>query len=318
MNSTIKASDLLLEAVRRHNIHLSLLVADTALWANPAFHARLLADSRSPALFPNVRRARIGQGEKRGQVVDGVRFDDNSYANLAIKRACGLGKAAEGFEACHIWPRTCYDERYHTAVANLVLVPRALASLTDHDSEIQGALQYRASELYGWWPDDSPRPTKPDFYPATWRAPQPDVAIVGTRATSPKPGLTGSPPSQESHQLLSERIANWSRKPGSNVHRIIALVLKSSGGISRHDLVKQMSEVTQSKNPKGAVASLLTISGNAYGRVFAECDGIIRLHPQVEGQVRSLTWSAGPVPSRTSTGDKFLLGSRVERPATDS
>ena len=24
---------------------------------------------------------------------------------------------------CHLWPETCYDERYHTSLANLVLPP---------------------------------------------------------------------------------------------------------------------------------------------------------------------------------------------------
>lgn len=177
MKAIVDASDLLKEAVERRNIHMSLLVADTGLWVNPEFHQRLLRDTGSVALFPNVRRARLGQGERRGQIVDGgVRLDDNSYANLAIKRATGLGKSAKGFEACHIWPLTCYKERYHTAVANLVLLPRALAGLTDHDIEIQKALQYRAFELYGWHPEEMPQPVKPIFYPAEWRDPLPDPA----------------------------------------------------------------------------------------------------------------------------------------------
>lgn len=177
MNTVVDASDLLKEAVERRNIHMSLLVADTGLWANPEFHQRLLRDTRAVALFPNVRRARLGQGERRGQIVEGgVRLDDNSYANLAIKRATGLGKSAKGFEACHIWPLTCYEERYHTAVANIVLLPRALAGLTDHDIEIQKALQYRAFELYGWHPEEEPQPVKPIFYPAEWRNPLPDPA----------------------------------------------------------------------------------------------------------------------------------------------
>ena len=92
MKPNLDASVLLLEAVRRHKIHLSLLVADTGLWVNPEFHARLLRDTGSAAVFPKIRRARAGQGEKRGQVVNGIRFDDNTYANVAIKRAVGLGR----------------------------------------------------------------------------------------------------------------------------------------------------------------------------------------------------------------------------------
>ena len=175
MKSKVIASDLLLESVHRHGIHLSVLVADTGLWANPDFHQRLVRDTGSAAMFPKVRRARIGQGEQRGQIIQGIRLDDNSYANVAIKRAIGLGKSAVGFETCHIWPLTCYDERYHTAPANIVLLPRALAGLSDHDNEIQKALQYRSFELYRWWPAGMDEPTRPDFYPVSWRAPLPDV-----------------------------------------------------------------------------------------------------------------------------------------------
>jgi hypothetical protein len=172
----VDASKLLLEAVERHKIHLSLLVADTGFWVSPEFHKRLLQDTGSAAVFPKVRRAR-GQGEQRGQIVDGVQLDDNTYANIAIKRAAGLGKSAKGFETCHIWPRTCYDERYHTAIANIVLLPRALAGLSDHDIEIQKALQYRAFELYEWYPEGMPQPVKPEFYPTEWREPLPDPAV---------------------------------------------------------------------------------------------------------------------------------------------
>lgn len=296
MRSKIVASELLVEAVKRHNIHLSLLVADTGLWVNPEFHHRLVRDTGSAAMFPMVRRARIGQGEQRGQFDNnGVRFDDNSYANRAIKSAAGLGKSAVGFEACHIWPLTCYDERYHTAIANIVLLPRALAGLSDHAIEVQTALQYRALELYGWFPEKMPQPVKPEFYPSKWREPQPDTLNVRTPHTdSASSRSTSDQPAQEKHRELEDRIVDWSRSPALNVHKIIALVVQSHGGISRSDLVRRVADDTQSKDPYGAVASLLTDSGNAYGRVFAKDDeGIITIHPEIEKHVRSLTWNVG-------------------------
>lgn len=294
MKPKITASELLLEAVRRHNIHLSLLVADTGLWANPECHHRLIRDTGVAAMYPKVRRARIGQGEQRGQIVDGVRLDDNSYANLAIKRALGLGKLAEGFEACHIWPLTCYDERYHTAPANIVLLPRALAGLSDHDAEIQKALQYRAFKLYSWWPEQMPQPIQPDFYPEQWREPRPDAAVVRLPHRRPAASVAFlDKTSQEKHRELADRIRDWSRRPELNVHKIIALVAQAHGSLSRNDLVRQVGLVTRSRNPYGAVASLLTDSGNAYGRVFVDDDGFIQIHPEVEAQVSELTWSAG-------------------------
>lgn len=292
MKPTVIASELLHEALRRHDIHLSVLVADTGLWVNPEFHGRLLRDTGSAAVFPKVRRARIGQGEQVGQIIDGVRMDSNNYANVAIKRALGLGKSAKGFEACHIWPLTCYDERYHTAVANIVLLPRALGGLSDHDDEIQKTLKYRAFELYDWWPEEMPPPTKPDFYPSEWREPQPDIRAKAPRRRST--GTTGrDKTSQERRRTLADRITHWSTRPDLNVHKIIALVAGARGGIGRNDLVRRVGEVTGSKNPYGAVASLLTESGNAYGRVFADNGDIIRIHPEVEDQVRALSWNAG-------------------------
>lgn len=174
MPTPLDAAVLLREATRRHGIHLSVLVADTGLWASPDVHRYLLAENGTGAFFPNTRRYRAGIGERRAEVRDGVRLDDNSYANHALKQALGLGRGgAVGFEVCHVWPKSCYDARYHTAVANLVLLPRPLAGLSDHDEEVGAALRYRSYELYGWHPAEEPPPTRPAFYPDAWRAPEP-------------------------------------------------------------------------------------------------------------------------------------------------
>ena len=166
-------SSLLKEAAKKHGINLSVLVAETSLWANPEVHRQLLKDNKNGAFYPNVRRAKKGEGIET--LVGGVRLDGNTYANYAIKYAIGIPPKSEGkiigFETCHIWPLTCYDEKYHTAIPNLVLLPAPLASLTDHDSEIQAILQYRSFELYKWIPNGKQRPQKPENYPTCWRRP---------------------------------------------------------------------------------------------------------------------------------------------------
>ena len=87
-------------------------------------------------------------------------------------RHLGLGRTgADGFEACHIWPGSAYDPTCHTVLANLLLLPRPLASLSDHDVNIQAALKYRAFELYGWYPPTEQVPVKPEHYPKEWREP---------------------------------------------------------------------------------------------------------------------------------------------------
>lgn len=291
------ASEMLLEAANRHQIHLSLLVAETGLWVHPDVHARIVRETGKAAMFPHVRRARIGQGEKRGDILDGVRLDDNSYANVALKRALGLHRLQlEGFEACHIWPRTCYDERFHTVIANLVLLPRALAGLSDHDLEIQASLQYRAYELYAWHPDGTPVPEKPSFYPSHWRTPESRSYFARHRSLPRVRPISDQScfdddMSAEERASVIRKAQEWALKPHLNVHRIIAIVVRSGNGMSRDDLVKEVARSTNSQNAYGSVASLLTSKGNAYGRVLEDVGGVIRIHSAVEQEVRSLRWS---------------------------
>ena len=178
-------------------------------------------------------------------------------------------------------------------MANIVLLPRALAGLSDHDSEVQRALQYRALELYSWWPEGLPEPTKPDFYPPVWRDPLPDPAVSPPRRRSVTTRPRRDRASTERSRTLPDRIRAWSGKPALNVHKIIALVVRAESGIPRDGLVQSVSRVTQSKSAYGAVASLLTDSGNAYGLVFEDVNGVIRLHPDVAELVLSLPWRVG-------------------------
>ena len=77
----------------------------------------------------------------------------------------------KNYAVCHVWPGTCYDERYHTSIANLILVPSAIAGLTDHDPLTTQAIKYRAYELYGWHPEGVERPVRPHGYPSMWPEP---------------------------------------------------------------------------------------------------------------------------------------------------
>ena len=111
----------------------------------------------------NCRYKRVQRPNKRGDEENGVKLDDNTYANNAIKSAvlAGLkiygidpGKIKfYGYEACHIWPRTCYNEKYHTSVANLVLLPREIAGLTDHCKAVEDLLKYEAFNRFRFKPD---------------------------------------------------------------------------------------------------------------------------------------------------------------------
>ena len=96
--------------------------------------------------------------------------DDNSNANKYIKMAilesyrrkypnnpiflnATIDSLKNGYEACHIWDLPG-DRRYYTSIGNLVLVPRALAQLTDHNKAVKNLLRYEAIQRFDFQPDD--------------------------------------------------------------------------------------------------------------------------------------------------------------------
>lgn len=202
-DSITPALEALREATRRLGYSLPTLIAETGLWAHPSEHSRRVTIANpTGAVSPHVRRARLGSGEAAGVVVDGVRLDRNNYAAAAIRAAIGRD-ALGGYEACHIWPGTCYDRRYHTVLANLVLIPGPLAGLTDHDPDVIAALEYRSWELYAWYPLEAAQPTKPADYPTNWREPT-ARARSQARARNAVPAVRQ--PGQISHRDVMRRL----------------------------------------------------------------------------------------------------------------
>ena len=123
----------------------------------------------------NCKYKRATNGKLRRQTINGIILDDNTMANQAIKKAVLKGlekygihktdiKIFKGFEACHIWEKTCYDERYHTCVANLVLIPREIAGLTDHCDAVKELLKYESFNRFGFKPDEEDPPNEPKNY----------------------------------------------------------------------------------------------------------------------------------------------------------
>jgi hypothetical protein len=164
-------NDELTFAAKKLNCDLVSLVAETALWAPPEYIEQMLQERKSVVMYPNIRRKK--SDEERSAVIDGIKVDDNVYANTAIKRALGINrKEIEGYDTCHIWPDTCYDERFHTAIPNLVLLPSAIAGLSDFFDDVIRALKFHSFELYGWYPEGEDEPTKPANYPVNWQEPR--------------------------------------------------------------------------------------------------------------------------------------------------
>ena len=167
------------KALQKLNINLGCLIAETSIWASPDVCKQLINETGNVVWFPNLRRGR--SGEKKGSIIDNIKIDDNTYANYAIKNAVGIKRTGiENYNTCHIWPNTCHNERYHTAIPNLVLIPNSIAGLSDHSEEVKKILQYRSFELYGWYPEEEQKPAKPRNYPTNWQEP----------SIAPKGGIT--------------------------------------------------------------------------------------------------------------------------------
>jgi hypothetical protein len=160
----VNGDDILRRATAALGIDLPRLVAKSAIWVDQTVFLVRRRQHLHAAWFPDCRRGT--KGEPRRGLVDGVRFDDNTMANLAIKLAVfGSRERCTHLHVCHVWPETCYDVRYHTGLANLVLLPAPLAGLSDHHETVAACLRYRSYELFGWHPEEVGPPLKPAGYP---------------------------------------------------------------------------------------------------------------------------------------------------------
>ena len=162
--SEYKAEDVLKDALKVENCeHLLRLVARTSLWATKEEYIECLKNG-STAKHPHIRRKY--PYEERGKGDNNTRLDDNSYPNAQMKASLKRQRIKPiGYETCHIWERTCYDPRYHTCYANLVLLPRAIASLSDHNEEVKALLRWYAYERFDHFlPENKTLPPKPENY----------------------------------------------------------------------------------------------------------------------------------------------------------
>ena len=162
----LKAQDVLEDVLEIMGCsYLPQLIARTSLWATREEYEACLAKG-STAKEPKIRRKK--PGEARGYQ-NGVHLyldsnnDPNSQMKSSLKKR---GLIPKGYETCHIWEGSCYDPRYHTCYANLVLLPRAVASLSDHSESIRAILKYRAFKLFGFKPEGEDDPECPKNYPA--------------------------------------------------------------------------------------------------------------------------------------------------------
>jgi len=89
---------------------------------------------------------------------------------------------------------------------------------------------------------------------------------------------------------INYKLELWSAKPYLNVHKIIALVLDNEN-ICKEELIAKIQDLEISKNPAGAITSLMSDVGNNYGKVIQEVEGQIEFCPEVKEKINSYKWN---------------------------
>lgn len=282
----INGGDVLSSAIDDSIRHMLMeLVARTSIWVPKE-------KVTEEPVYPNVRR---GRKEDKGREIEGIKIDDNTYANAAIKRAISKDIKFEDFEVCHIWPGTTYDERYHTLLQNLVMLPRALAALSDHLEEAISVLKYRAWELYGWHPAGTQIPQKPAFYPSSWGSAVPD--------------LTSAPEKKDLESLedllkeyfydddkeaievdkVKRKVPKWLNSQGQICTTILTQFMRLSEngkkGVSREEL-KEASENLGVNDFMGNFNQMKNFGEKNHAKVFSEDNYIITLWEPISDFVK--------------------------------
>ena len=98
--------------------------------------------------------------------------------------------------------------------------------------------------------------------------------------------------SRDREPVSAEKIIGWAKDPSRKVHRILAVAVRREP-LPREQLVAEIRRLGISRDPYGAVASLMTNGGKNYGLVFIEDGGLVRFHPGIEEVVRHQDWSPG-------------------------
>lgn len=89
---------------------------------------------------------------------------------------------------------------------------------------------------------------------------------------------------------VKQRILNWNLNSRFICYKIIAILFNSKYGLDIETFSAIVDQKTKSKNPKGAIRSLMTSKGNAFGKVFIEVDGVIKFAPEIYETVSQLNW----------------------------
>jgi hypothetical protein len=138
------------------------LVAQHSWWVSTKVYREI------QVVYPRTRRKK-GITEKRGQIVNGIRFWDNQPASYAFWMALGKDrKNVSNFYVCHIYEESVWDPNHFTNLANLTAFPKCLQSLSEWNP-VREVLKYHSFKVFGYEGPKSIEPPCPKYYPLIWR-----------------------------------------------------------------------------------------------------------------------------------------------------
>jgi hypothetical protein len=156
-----------IEDLTSHHELLAAIVAKTSWLPHPKTVAHF-----NGAIFPTLRYKRgferFAPVESNGTVIG--MYDDNATPEWALFWSHGLtGVRSKGWTIAHVWPASD-DIHAYTHLANLAMVPEALASLTDKNGPLTAFLRWHSWDVYGWRPQTVGDVAKPNGYDSVeWR-----------------------------------------------------------------------------------------------------------------------------------------------------
>jgi len=138
-------------------------------------HPDTVAQTRGLPLFPVVRCRDMKQREKPLDKNGRVLMQDDNYPPTYAFSVPAGARAADDTQFNHLWSFSD-DWRYYTALWNICPTPAFVSKLTDSHPDVQAALRYRSFALYGFVPEGSTQPPKPQSYEELpWTDPLPPV-----------------------------------------------------------------------------------------------------------------------------------------------
>jgi len=137
---------------------LEQAIASLALFSHPG---TVKQTNCLPVLRVIRRAAMRGQIEMCGGISIGL--DDNKAPTDVFMWCNGFRKRPRDVHFNHIYAASDDAEAY-TCLANLCVTPSFLSKLTDTDLGVRAILQFRAFELFGWYPRGHLEPREPNGY----------------------------------------------------------------------------------------------------------------------------------------------------------